>query len=89
MRGAAADALVELRKEPELVVPVFSEFLTSPDARMRVFGASVLGSLGTDAKAAIPLLLKLRTDEDPDVRESAARALREIDPQAAANAGVK
>jgi HEAT repeat protein len=89
MRGAAANALVELRKEPELVVPVFSEFLTSPDVNKRLLGAIDLGGLGADAKAAIPLLLKLRTDADPDVREYAARALRKIDPKAAADAGLK
>lgn len=82
-RGAAANALVELHQEPELVVPVFSEFLASPDADMRAWGATVLGRLGADANAAVPLLLKLRTDEDGDVRESAERALKEIDPEAA------
>ncbi len=89
LRGAAGYALVQLHKEPELVVPVFSEFLTNPDAGMRGFGASLLGGFGAEAKAAVPLLLKARTDVDPDVRESAERALKEIDPKSAGKAGLK
>lgn len=80
LRGAAAVALVRLHKQPDLVVPVFSEFLTSPDAGERSWGATLLKGFGPDAKAAVPLLLKLRTDEDADVREKAEKALKEISP---------
>jgi HEAT repeat protein len=89
VRGAAGSALVQLHQEPHLVVPVFSEFLTNPDANMRCFGASLLAGFGADAKAAVPLLLKERTDADLDVRESAERALKEIDPEAAGKIGLK
>jgi HEAT repeat protein len=83
VRGAAGHSLVRLHKKPEMVVPAFSEFLTSPDAETRRFGASLLDSFGADAKAAVPLLLKARTDVDADVREYAEDALKKIDPQAA------
>lgn len=89
LRGAAGSSLVQLHKEPELVVPVFSEFLASPDANMRCFGASLLGGLGPDAKAAVPLLLKAHSDEDASVREMAEIAFKDIDPQAAGKAGLK
>jgi HEAT repeat protein len=89
VRGAAGYALVQLHNEPELVVPVFSEFLTNADANMRVWGASLLGGFGSDAKAAVPLLLKELADADLDVRASAERALKEIDPEAAGKIGLK
>ena len=89
LRGAAASALIRLHKEPDLVVPVFSEFLTSPDAGERSWGATLLKGLGPDAKAAVPLLLKLRTDEDRDVRAAAEAALKEIAPATSAKAGLK
>ncbi len=89
LRGAAGSSLVRLHKEPELVIPVFSEFLTNPDAGMRCFGASLLGRFGADAKAAVPLLLKARSDEEASVREMAEIALKNIDPQAAGKAGLK
>jgi hypothetical protein len=38
--------------------------------------------------AAIPVLMELLRDEDPEVRVDAAEALKQIDPQAAAGAGV-
>lgn len=41
------------------------------------------------AKATVPLLLKARSDEYPEVRETVERALKEIDPEAARNAGLK
>jgi HEAT repeat protein len=89
LRGAAGSALVRVHKEPDLVVPVFSEFLTNADANTRVWGASLLYGFGADAKAAVPLLLKARNDANSDVRETVGAALKEIDPKAAADAGLK
>jgi HEAT repeat protein len=89
VRGAAGRALAQLHQEPNLVVPVFAEFLTNQDAHLRVLGASLLAGFGRDAKAAVPLLLKARTDADPEVRETAERALEEIDPEAADKTGLK
>jgi HEAT repeat protein len=83
VREAAAVSLVQLDKEPERVVPVIEEFLISTNARTRVWGAGLLGELGADARPAVPRLLKLRSDEDPDVREAAKDALKEIDPKSA------
>jgi HEAT repeat protein len=85
----AAFALVQLHKEPERVIPVFEEFLVDPNARMRVFGVELLAALGTDAKPAVPRLLKLRSDPDSEVRQTAKEALSEIDPSAAGDGGLK
>jgi hypothetical protein len=81
LRGSAASALVHLHRYPELIVPVFSEFLTNRDANTRIWAASVLGGFGADAKAAVPLLLEARRDTDPEVREATERALKEINPE--------
>lgn len=89
VRGAAGSALVRLHQEPDMVVRVFSELLTNSDDNMRIFGASLLAGLGADAKAAVPLLLKERNDTNTDVRESAERALRKIDPLSAGRIGLK
>lgn len=88
LRGVAAADLIELHKQPDLVVPAFSEFLASPDASKRAWGATLLKGFGADAKAAIPLLLKARSDEDPDVRKAAEEALVKIAPETEAKAGL-
>jgi HEAT repeat protein len=88
LRGVAAADLIELHKQPDLVVPAFSEFLASPDASKRAWGATLLKGFGADAKAAIPLLLKERSDEDPDVRKAAEEALVKIAPETEAKAGL-
>jgi hypothetical protein len=82
--GEAGGALVRLHAKPELVVPVLSEFLESPDAGMRMWGARLLEGFGADGKPAVPLLLKARTEDvNADVRRDAERALQKINPQAA------
>ena len=80
---SAASSLVALRAKPELVVPVFVEYLQSPDVQKRRSGALGLRNFGVKAKEAIPFLLKARADVDPGVREYAESALKEIDSQAA------
>ena len=47
------------------------------------------GAMGTNAKPAIPALVKFLADPDEQVRTSAAAALKAIDPEGAAKAGVK
>ena len=44
---------------------------------------------GSDAKTAVPALVDLLKDPDADVRKEAGSALKAIDPEAAAKAGVK
>jgi hypothetical protein len=42
-----------------------------------------------EQKKAIPYVLKLLNDPDPDVRMTVTNGIKTIDPQAAANAGIK
>jgi HEAT repeat protein len=51
--------------------------------------AEALGNIGPEAKSAIPDLMKGLKDKSPAIRSRAAEALRNIDPQEAAKAGVR
>lgn len=50
---------------------------------------NALESLETDARPAVPQLLELLTNNDETIRPAATNALKSIDPEAAAKAGVK
>jgi HEAT repeat protein/beta-lactamase regulating signal transducer with metallopeptidase domain len=95
VRGAAMQALVQLR-DPSIVEPLIAALQdTSPDVREHA--AAALGEM-RDKRAVDPLIAALR-DASPDVREHAAAALgemrdkRAVQPLAAAlkdeNAGVR
>lgn len=78
-----------LKKFGELAVPDLLRLLDDKDAKARVLGITVLGIIGPKAKAAVPALVKALEDKDAQVREVAADALKMIDADAAAKAGVK
>ena len=48
-----------------------------------------LGQFGPEARESAPMIIEALKDQDTDVRQSAASALKEIDPAAAAKTGVK
>jgi HEAT repeat protein len=58
-----------------------------PEQRLEMI--RVLRDMGADAKEFAPQLAALLGDVDPRVRAAAAEALKTIDPDAAAKAGVK
>ena len=49
--------------------------------------AKILGKVGPAARQAVPWLRPLLRDEDGHVSEAAAQALKQIDPEEAAEAG--
>lgn len=51
--------------------------------------AAVLGRLGPEAKTSVPALLEALKDDWPSLQWNAAEALKQIDPKAAAKAGLK
>jgi HEAT repeat protein len=59
------------------------------DADVRAAAAQVLYRMGPQAKAAVPALLAAAKDRNRLFLESVAMALQNIDPSAAAKAGVK
>jgi hypothetical protein len=78
-------------------VPVLAQLLRDPSPALRIYAGGKLGRLGPGAKGAVPALVELLHDASAErdgegfrlnVRPTVAWALRAIDPQAAAEAGV-
>jgi HEAT repeat protein len=98
VRLAAAKAVWNITAQTEEVVPTLAGLLKrkwpagpDPTEVRRQFLQGVieaLGRIGTPATAALPMLLEKTRDENRHVRESAARAVRQIDPKAALAAGL-
>ncbi|MGO8925638.1 MAG: HEAT repeat domain-containing protein [Limisphaerales bacterium] len=94
VRSDAIFGLGELHQDPDRVIPILVEFLDKPQnpqqsvaLRDRALGS--LRQFGPQAKSAIPSLLRLLNDEHEILRWEATNALRVIDPEAAAKAGVE
>ena len=88
-RAAAAMALGHIHAEPRLAVPTLIESLHDPDVFVRTHAAASLGEFGTNAKPAVDPLVELLSETNQDARNAVSKALRAIDPEAAARAGVK
>jgi HEAT repeat protein len=89
VRWVALLALSEVRVEPRLVVPALAKSLGDPNLPGPVLAARALAEFGTNAQQAVPALLPLLSDPNVIVRSTATNALKAIDPEAAAKAGVK
>ena len=74
-------------ESPELV-PALVVALKDKDFGVRVAVCEALGNHGPAARAAVPGLIRLLKDENAP-KQAAADALRKIDPDAAAKAGVR
>ncbi|MEK7684068.1 MAG: HEAT repeat domain-containing protein [Verrucomicrobiota bacterium] len=59
------------------------------EASYRRVSARYLGEIGPQAKEAVSSLLEVSQAEDEELRKSAKEALKKIDPDAAAKAGVE
>ncbi len=87
-RDVAAQALGGFTTDADMVVPALIAALGEADTRRAA--AEALGGFGTKAKAAIPKLIELAKDTSAgdEVRAACRRALKQIDPAAAKNAGI-
>jgi HEAT repeat protein len=84
VRLAAARALARGERRPPELVPVLVHLLEwSSD--LRDDAAATLAALGPDARPAVPALRRLLRDSDRNVYVAAARALRQLDPDAASD----
>lgn len=81
-------ALGEIHAQPEKVIPVLTTFLKSPDAGARLRAVISLRAYGAEARSAVPALLGVLKDNDEHVRQHAAEALKAIDADVAAKAGL-
>ncbi len=88
--GAAAGALVRIQAEAKVAVPALIEGAVDSLGRGQPDVVEALGDYGAEAKAAVPVLIKLLKDRSSkDIRTAVPAALKKIDPEAAAAAGVK
>ena len=91
---ASIRALDEIHSNPEVAVPALIKTLSGsarePSDRVRILSAQALGNFGTDAKPAVPALLKVLKDwRGYEVGAAAADALKKIAPDAATKADEK
>ncbi len=66
--------------EPALVVPALTNFLYNPSTNVRIQAAAAIGFFGRNAKSALPHLLPLANDPDPELVGYALQALERIEP---------
>jgi HEAT repeat protein len=85
----ALTALRSISKKPDLVVSVLIGFLSSTNPSQQCWALSSLSDLEAAARTAVPKVLELLDAARPDIRQAATNALKQIDPEAAARAGVK
>lgn len=83
----AIRALGNIHGAPEVVIPLLIPYLTNDGLNDQA--AIALGHYGRLAKEAIPKIVPLLKARDKDSRFAARVALMQIDPEAAAKAGVK
>jgi HEAT repeat protein len=77
----AARALGEIGPAAKQSIPLIITALRNDTSLLRVEYASALGKFGTDAQQAVPDLLPLTKDPDPNVRNAASEALLHITPK--------
>jgi HEAT repeat protein len=83
----AAEALWKVSGDAGRAVPALASRLGDPNSQDAAVQA--LYRIGAKAKAAVPALLAAVKDRNRLFRESVAMALKKIDPDAAARAGIK
>jgi HEAT repeats len=89
VRAESLEALVRVQAKPELVVAALTNALSDSNGTVRFVACGCLAQLGELAHQAVPALVNSLNDPVRDVRFHAARALKSIDPEAAARVGTR
>jgi hypothetical protein len=89
LSGYAIQILGIVKGPPETVVPFLIGCLNRKSTDDRAAAATALAESGSAAKSAVPALLECFKNDEKEVAKIAAAALKKIDPQAAAQAGIK
>jgi len=89
IRYVALNILGGIQTRPDVAVPTLAACLRDPSENVRVLALLNLTAYRTNAQSAVPEVIKALADPSFDVKCAAAAALRCIDPEAAAEAGVK
>jgi hypothetical protein len=82
-------ALRSISTNPDVVMPVLIGYLSSTNMGQQGWALSRLPEFGADAKKAIPRVQEFLDDPQLYLRQAATNALKKIDPEAAAKAGVR
>jgi HEAT repeat protein len=85
----AATALVGIGDSIDLALPIISNCLKRANSPYQIAQAYKLGELGERAKPTVPLLIQGLNDGSAYFRLMVTNALKKIDPDTAAKAGVK
>ena len=78
VRGGAAIALGDMRRQSQTVVPKLIVSLSDTNGSVRATAARALGSFGVEAHAAVPKLIGLQEDPNAEVRKEASAALKKV-----------
>jgi hypothetical protein len=93
VRMSVVSAFAFWNVQRDVIVVELAQALRDPHPSVRGNAVSVLGNFGSAARPAVPEVLKLLSDNASYVRgtvaDRALQVLRRIDPEAAAQAGVK
>jgi hypothetical protein len=92
IRNEAAVGLTRIPNRRETTLPAVLKYLESietSDGWELNSAIALLGQFGTNAKPAVPRLLSLLNDANPNVREAVTNSLLWIDPDAAEKAQVR
>lgn len=83
VRDDAVSALGTIHEQPERVVPILTDFLQKnrADGILCVEAIGSLAKFGVEAKPAVPILLELLNDKEPQIRSAATNALTQINPE--------
>ncbi|PWU18134.1 MAG: hypothetical protein C5B50_09845 [Verrucomicrobia bacterium] len=88
-RPGAALALGQIQHEPQTVIPVLIGLLDDPQEDVPENAIEALGDFGALSKAAVPKMLEMLKLPDKDMQVALRTALKKIDPEEAAKAGIK
>jgi hypothetical protein len=90
VRYEALPAFTYDHDEPEKVVPLLTVALRDPSPSVQNIAIQALGTFGPHARSAVPALLDfLNTSQNGANNYDVSVVLKEIDPEAAARAGMK
>ena len=87
--GVVASALGRIQRQPDVCVPALIPLLDSPNPITRQRSMMALGPFGGAATSAVPAMIRCLADSHLSARRLATNSLKQIDPEAAAKAGVK
>lgn len=87
-RSVAAEAIWAIGADPA-VVPALAAIVQDPEAEVQAYALRALHDLGPAAKEAVPSLKQAYKSDDPRIREAVGKALKQIDPAAAEQLGIK